>query len=187
MKDVVTILLVLLVVATDVTLWIRNPMHVPAGFAPARAFGFQVFRESDSSMTPTISPGQHVVVSTWAYWKHEPQVGDLIVFQYPRNPSLADLKRIVAAGGSTVEIRNGILYIDGKRGPESHSRRYVKLMNGGHNMLATRVPPGSYFVMGDDADSSEDSRDYGVIPRDRIIGEAIWPAKSADHSRFEIM
>jgi signal peptidase I len=170
---------VLLMLMAEAALWVRNPMHIPVAFMPARAFGLQVFRELDASMEPTISPRQHVVVSAWAYWTRQPQVGDVVAFLYPPNPTLADLKRVVAAGGSTVEIRNGITYVDGRRHQGSRANPTVD----GGDMPVTRVPPGSYFVMGDDRADSEDSRDYGVIQRAHIIGEAFWPRATLQGER----
>lgn len=174
MRDVVTSFFILLIIAAEVTLWVENPMHIPRGFMPARAFGVEMFQELDSSMKPAISPGQYVIVSSWPYWRHEPQVEDVIAFQYPPNPRLADVKRIVAVGGSTVEMRNGITYVDGKPHP-ARFKRGLRATADTRDMPVMQVPRGSYFVMGDDRDSSEDSRNYGAIQRHRIIGEALWP------------
>ena len=174
MRDVVTSLFILSLIAAEVTLWVKNPMHIPRGFMPARAFGVEMFQELDSSMKPAISPGQYVIVSSWPYWRHQPQVADVIAFQYPPNPRLADVKRIVAAGASTVEMKNGMIYVDGKPNP-IRSQRDLRPMADAGEMPVMQVPRGSYFVMGDDGDSSEDSRAYGVIERRRIIGEALWP------------
>lgn len=179
MRDVTTALLALTVIALEVTLWVENPMHISAVFLPARAFGLEVFREQDSSMKPTIAPGRYVLVTAWAYWKRDPRAGDVVAFQYPLNPSLADVKRIVAAGGSTVEVREGIAYVDGKPFPGPVLQPYVTARASEPDMPAIRVPLGSYFVMGDDPRSSEDSRYYGVIKRSRIIGQAVWPRRSA--------
>lgn len=179
MRDFVTLFILLLIVGAEGALWVENPMHVPAAFMPARATGLQLFHEMDSSMKPAISPGQYVLVSAWSYWRHEPQAGDVVAFQYPLNPALADVKRVVAVGGSTVEVVSGITYVDGKRDSSLHSRRAA----GGRDMPVMRVPLGSYFVLGDDPDSSDDSRDYGVIKRDRIIGEAVWPRQLAPHAQ----
>lgn len=167
-------LFILLIFAAEVALWVDNPMRIPKGFMPARAFGLQMFKEQDSSMKPAISPGQYVIVSAWPYWRHEPQVGDVVAFRYPPNPTVADVKRIVAVGGSTVGMRNGIVYVDGKS-ERGALQRYLAAPVDGSDMPAMRVPRGSYFVLGDDGAASEDSRDYGVIQRDHIIGEAIWP------------
>jgi signal peptidase I len=183
LKDIGTSLLVLLILAADGALWVENPMHVPAGFIPARAFGFEVFKEVDASMKPRLSPGQYVLVSAWAYWRHQPHAGDVVVFQYPRDPSLGDLKRIVAVMGSTVEIRNGVTSVDGLPEPGSDAQRYSELTVSGPDMPAMRVPAGTYFVMGDDRDSSEDSRNYGVIRRDRILGRVMWPQRLAVEAR----
>lgn len=120
LQDVVTALLVLGVLAAEGTLWVENPMHIPAGFLPARAFGLEAFKQVDSSMKPTISPGQYVLVSSWSYWGHQPRAGDLVVFQYSRDASLGDLKRVIAVMGSTVEIKEGVTYVDGR--PEGHWR-----------------------------------------------------------------
>src|SRR5579871_6806757 len=114
MKDLLTALALLLALGgCEGALWMRNPLQVPNGFGPARACGFQVFQELDNSMQPGVSAGHHVLVSAWPYWWEEPQVGDVVAFVYPRDAALADLKRIVAGAGSTVEIRQGVLYVDG--------------------------------------------------------------------------
>ncbi|HJS91232.1 MAG TPA: signal peptidase I [Steroidobacteraceae bacterium] len=173
MRDVITAMFILLIIAAEVTLWAENPMHIPRGFMPARAFGVEMFQELDSSMKPAISPGEYVIVSSWPYWRREPQVGDVIAFQYPPDPGLADVKRIVAVGGSTVEMRNGLIFVDGK--PDLARSRDLRARVDASDMPGVQVPRGSYFVMGDDLGSSEDSRDYGVIERRRIIGEALWP------------
>lgn len=183
LKDVLTALPVLGLLAVEGALWVENPLHIPAGFMPARAFGLEVFKEVDSSMKPTISPGEYVLVSSWSYWGHQPQAGDVVVFQYPRDPSLGDLKRVVAVMGSTVEIKGGVTYVDARPELGSDRPRYAGLAVSGPDLPAMRVPAGTYFVMGDDRDSSEDSRTYGVIRRDRILGKVIWPGRLAPKVR----
>jgi signal peptidase I len=170
MKNLVVLLLLLLLVAAEATLWVRNPMEIPATFFPARAFGFQLFKEAGPSMEPAILPDHQVLVSTWSYWHANPQVGDIVAFVYPEDPSIADLKRVVATGGSSIEVREGVTYINGEAYPEPYlqspptERRFMRKL---------QVPPGGYFVMGDNRDPSEDSRNYGVIMRDHIIGR-LW-------------
>jgi len=174
MKDLISILLVLAIAGAEAALWINNPLHIPGTFLPARAFGLQVFQQLDSSMEPTLHAGDHVMVSAWPYWKADPQVGDIVAFQYPANPSIADVKRIVAVGGSTVEIKGGTTYVDGKPDKDSYPHGHVWVAVDSLQMAAIHVPPGSYFVMGDNRDHSQDSRDYGLIPRDRLLGKH-WP------------
>jgi len=84
--------------------------------------------------------------------------------------ALADLKRVVAIGGSTVEIRNGITYVDGQPLAEPYLPTRLRPAGDSLQMAATRVPADSYFVMGDNRDGALDSRDFGPISRDHIIG-----------------
>jgi signal peptidase I len=171
MRHLLTLLLVALLIGLEFTLWLANPLHVPTAFLPARALGVQLFREPGPAMEPTVPAQQHVLVSSWAYWREQPRVGDIVAFAYPADPSVADVKRIVAAGGATVEIQDGVLLVDGKKPQEpylhaSAGRSYRDM----HRVL---VPTDSYFVMGDNRDVSEDSRNYGFIARDRIIGKQL--------------
>jgi signal peptidase I len=170
MRNFLVLLLLLFLVAAEAGLWIFNPMRIPANFLTARAFGLQLFKETGPSMEPAIPPDHQVLVSTWSYWDAEPQVGDIIAFGYPEDASIADLKRVVASGGSSVEIRDGVTYINGERYPEPYLQFPPKARA---FMRKVRVPAGGYFVMGDNRDPSEDSRNYGVIMRDRIIGK-LW-------------
>jgi signal peptidase I len=182
MRDVFTYGVVLLIAAAEAALWVGNPMHIPATFVPARAFGLQIFQELGSSMRPAVRPGQYVLVSAWPYLDHEPQLGDVIAFQFPGHPSRADLKRIVAVGGSTVRISNGVTYVDGKATSRSRLRRRGGPAGDRRRATPRRVPLGSYFVMQDDGNLAQDSRDYGVIPRDHIIGKAIWSERFSLHA-----
>jgi signal peptidase I len=158
-----------LVIGLEVTLWVTNPMHIPRAFLPARVFGLQLFREPGPAMEPTVEAGQRVLVSSWPYWSEPPRVGDIVAFAYPADPSIADVKRIVATGGSTVEIRDGTLLVDGKKQEEPYLNASDRRTR--RDMHIEQVPAGTYFVMGDNRDVSEDSRNYGFIARQRIIGK----------------
>jgi signal peptidase I len=92
-------------------------------------------------------------------------------FVYPRNPAIADLKRVIAAGESTIEIRNGVTYVNGKPSPEPYLRSALRRAE---VMREVRVLSGAYYVMGGNREQSEDSRNYGVIMRERIVGKR-WP------------
>jgi signal peptidase I len=172
MRHLLTLLVLALLVGFEFTLWLTNPLHIPSAFLPARALGLQLFREPGPAMEPTVPAEQHVLVSAWAYWREQPRVGDIVAFAYPADPAVADVKRIVAAGGSTVEIQDGVLLVDGKK----HEEPYLNAAAGRihRDMHSVSVPTNSYFVMGDNRDVSEDSRDYGFIARDRIIGKQLF-------------
>jgi signal peptidase I len=170
MKDLFGASLIALLFLAEGCLWVGNPMHIPAAFITARAFGLQLFQEPGDAMAPAVSAGRHVLVSSWAYWGREPRVGDIVAFRYPRDPSIPDLKRIVAAGGSTVEIRAGVVYVDDM--PSIGTARLATTASSLHGFMPKlRVPQQSFFVLGDNPDGSEDSRNYGVINRGDIIGK----------------
>jgi len=164
MKDVITQLLLFVLAGVEAVLWIHNPLHIPGNFVTARALGVQMFEELGASMEPSVPRGRRVLVSAWSYWRRAPRVGDVIAFVYPPDPAKADLKRIVAAGGSRVAIRDGVVYVNGHPGRDAQvdSPRF---------MPELRIPINSYFVLGDNRAQSTDSRSYGLIPRDHIIGK----------------
>jgi signal peptidase I len=169
MKDFVTLAFLLLLFGSEGALWIDNPMHIPANFISARLLGVQLFEEPGSAMEPTVPAGRHVLVCAWPYLRGSPRVGDVVAFVYPNDPSIADLKRVVAMGGSTVEFRDGLLYVDGKRADESYL--HAPPADNPDSLPPRLVPRDSYYVLGDNRIGSEDSRSYGSIPRDRIIGK----------------
>ena len=171
MRHIVTLVLLLVIVGAEAAMWVVNPLHVPEAFLPARALGVQMFDEPGTAMQPGLAAGRSIIVSSWAYWHDSPRVGDIVAFAYPRDASVADVKRIVAVGGSTVEIRGGVLYVDGSRPDEPYLDAGSAQTD--RSMAKLTVPPDCYFVMGDKRDDSEDSRNYGCIARDRIIGR-LW-------------
>jgi signal peptidase I len=120
-------------------------------------------------------------VNKLIYRFHPIERGDVVVFWYPRDPSVSFIKRVIGLPGDTVELRAGVLYVNGRRvdepylgpGPEYHD---------GSNMAATEIKAGSYFVLGDHRGSSNDSRNWGEVPQKYIYGKAFyrfWPLPKA--------
>jgi len=148
--------------ARRILVYVALPLLVLFG---ARQFVAESFRIPSLSMSPTLRTGDHVVANKLAYRLGSPRVGDLAVLEAPTGEVMA--KRIVALGGQRVAIRDGVLFVDRHRRDEP----YVD-----HDMVdgfffgPERVPAGDVFVMGDNRGDSEDSRDYGPIPHDRLIG-----------------
>ncbi|MDE2027634.1 MAG: signal peptidase I [Candidatus Omnitrophica bacterium] len=110
----------------------------------------------------------------------KPQTGDIIVFVYPLDPTKDFIKRLIAVGGETVEIRDGSVYINGKKvtDPRITKTHYLNRGDYGAEGEVVRVPPGYVFVMGDNTASSYDSRYWGFVPEANIIGKAdvlFWP------------
>ena len=158
-----------------------------------RAFVIQAFKIPSGSMIPTFQIGDRLFVSKFIYGARipftgirlpavrQPKRGDIIVFVSPEDPKKDFIKRLIAVGPETVEIRDRRIYIDGKEVDEPASIRSIDYYNGGiygQEGQVTRVPEGEYFVMGDNSANSRDSRYWGFVPKKNLIGKAefiFWP------------
>jgi signal peptidase I len=133
----------------------------------------QATRVYGSSMEPNLHTDQRLVVEKVSYRLHSPRRGDVVVIRMPeRGPELL-IKRVVALAGETIEIRNGVVHIEG----EPIKEDYLVRKTSGHYGPAT-VPEGHVFVMGDNRGASNDSRIFGPVPLDRVVGRAwvsYWP------------
>jgi signal peptidase I len=146
-----------------------------------RAWVLQAYRVPSASMEDTILAGDFVLVNKMAYRGDQtPQVGDVIVFQYPLNPDRDFVKRVIATAGQTVALRNKKLYVDGREVPlPEHGKNVAKdtissVFSNRDNFGPVAVPQASYFVMGDNRDDSEDSRFWGTVPADHVKGRVMW-------------
>jgi signal peptidase I len=133
----------------------------------------QATRVYGQSMEPNLHTDQRLVVEKISYSLHQPRRGDVVVLRMPeRGPELL-IKRVVALPGEEIEIREGSVYIDGQVLDEPYLARST---NGTYGPYA--VPEGSIFVMGDNRGASNDSRVFGAVSLDRIVGKAwvsYWP------------
>ena len=128
-----------------------------------------------ASMEPSFHTGERVLVNRLAYQGfREPQRGDVIVFHAWHSAGEEDyIKRVVGLPGDTVEIRDGGVFIDGSRYAEPYLDQTTQSTLG-----PTVVPEGTYFVLGDNRGNSSDSRLFGPLPLDKIVGRAwlrYWP------------
>ncbi len=133
----------------------------------------QAFQVEQYSMEPTLLPHDRVLVDKFLYRLRELKRGDVIVLKYPLNPTRNYIKRIVALPGDKLEVKEGKLYVNGRMRQEG----YVNAAPQGSYGPLT-VPQDSVFVMGDNRNNSEDSRSFGALKKDHIIGQAIliyWP------------
>jgi signal peptidase I len=139
-----------------------------------RAHVAEPFRIPSDSMAPTLVAGDHVLVDKRAYRDAAPRRGDLVVFRAPRTGEVL-LKRVVAVGGDTVGIEDGVLVVDGRRPREPYADpEAIDSVYFG----PVRVRAGTVFVLGDNRADSEDSRDFGAVPARDVIGRVqarIWP------------
>jgi len=156
-----------------------------------RTFVVQSFYIPSGSMLPTLQVGDRIIVDKLSYRFHDPQRGDIVVFARPplEDQLYTDLvKRVVGLPGETISSNNGEVYIDGKRLDEpwlpSGGQSYTGALAGGdaHPQFdlpgPVKIPPGEYYVMGDNRRNSEDSRFFGPISKSLIVGRAVavvWP------------
>lgn len=160
-------------------------------------FSIQNFRVEGSSMQPTLEEGQYVLVNKLVYLRLAPQglssllpfvnsereevifpfsapsLGDVIIFHFPRDPSRDFVKRVIGVPGDVVEIKQGRVFLNG----EEIDEPYVTHPDRG-SMAPRSIPENSFFVLGDNRRASNDSRDWGTVPAENIIGKAwvsYWP------------
>jgi signal peptidase I len=160
----------------------------------------QNFRVEGSSMEPGLHDGEYLLVNKAVYFKvnvnslarylpfiHKsdtaehflfrgPRRGDVIVFRYPRDPSRDFIKRVLAVPGDTVEVKAGEVFVNNQKVDESYIANPAS-----YDVPQETVPPGQYFVLGDNRNNSFDSHVWGFVPESNIIGEAMltyWPLKN---------
>ncbi len=176
-----------------------------------RGFVVEPFRIPSGSMLPTLYIGDFILVNKFTYGIRipvlnkkiinisEPKRGDVVVFRYPRNPSVDYIKRVIGLPGDHIAYYNKVLYVNGKaikekligpyEGPgQTHAIEYKENLTGvKHDILLMPsrpntlqgeyiVPKNMYFCMGDNRDNSNDSRYWGPVPEQNLVGRAfmIW-------------
>ena len=152
---------------------------------PIRMWVAQPFLVSGSSMVPSFEHGEYLIVDEFSYHFTEPQRGEVIIFRYPNDPSKFFIKRIVGLPEEKMEIKNGKAIIFNQQFPEGIAldEGYV-IQNGNYSMddLSVTLGADEYFVMGDNRPMSSDSRIWGTLSRDLIVGRAwirLWPLQKA--------
>ena len=143
-----------------------------------KTFLFQAFYIPSVSMEPTLKVKDRVIVNKLSYDFHEVHRGDIVVFKSPpgeESSTVKDLiKRVIGLPGETVEARDGQILIDGQPLTEPYLEDGVRT----GPMEPHKVPPGHVWVMGDNRPNSKDSRYFGAIDEDLIVGRAfvrVWP------------
>lgn len=142
-------------------------------------FVVQAFFIPSGSMEPTLQIGDRILVSKFAYRVGAIDRGDVIVFHYPLNPGKDFVKRVVARGGETVELRDGVVLIN----DTPISELYPTALPGGDRACTSnygpqKIPEDQLFVLGDNRCNSEDSRFFGFVPVENVVGKALliyWP------------
>ena len=143
-------------------------------------FAVQNFNIEGRSMEPSLHDQELILVDKWTYLFRPPARGDIIVFIAPPQPSQDYIKRVIGLPGDVITIQNTTVIVDGVTLKET----YVDPNNNRGNMVEYKpvsnmvVPPNDYFVLGDNRDGSSDSRAWGFVPKQNVIGRAAlvyWP------------
>lgn len=140
---------------------------------PFRLYIAQPFIVDGASMDPTFEDGEYLIVDELSYRFKEPERGEVLIFKYPKDPSKYFIKRIIGLPGEKVSLTDGEVVIFSDERPEGFalSEPYVtleKIENGSFSL-----GDGEYFVMGDNRLQSADSRLWGGVPRENIVGRPI--------------
>lgn len=141
-----------------------------------RTFVVQAFRIPSGSMIPTLLVGDQILVDKLAYRFRSPRRDDVIVFRFPKDETRDFIKRIVGLPGETLEVRNRKVYIN-NRLLDDTGFAYHELFDNFRipprdDFGPVAIPEGKYFVMGDNRENSQDSRFWGFLDADKIIGRA---------------
>jgi len=160
-----------------------------------RTFVVQAFKIPTGSMEPNLLVGDHLLVNKFVFSPTSSAVerglmptrqirrGDIVVFKFPTDPERDFIKRVIGLPGETVELKNRVIYINGRPIDEPYAHYLPRQESTTLGEVTSddvrehygpeTVPTGSLFVMGDNRDNSQDSRYWGFLPRDNIKGEAL--------------
>ncbi|MEK7579476.1 MAG: signal peptidase I [Patescibacteria group bacterium] len=139
---------------------------------PIRVFIAQPFIVSGSSMDPTFENGEYLIVDEITYRLDEPKRGDVIIFKYPQDTSKFFIKRIIGLPDETVLVEGSKITITNKSRPEGLTLDEAYLIHPTHSNIRITLADDEYFVMGDNRPASSDSRIWGALPRNLIVGRA---------------
>lgn len=149
-----------------------------------RTFLLGPYKIPTGSMIPTFMIGDRIFVDKVTYRFREPERGDIIVFKYPLDKKKDFVKRLVGLPGEKLEIIEGKLYINGAvlEGEPFSKNYYYNVKDSDYGKLGqvVSIPEDSYFAMGDNSAHSSDSRSWGFVPKENLVGKAFliwWPPK----------
>ena len=140
-----------------------------------RTFLVEPYMVEGSSMYPTLKNHERLIVDKLSYFVTNPKRGEIVVFRFPKDESRDFIKRVIAVGGDTIEMKNGQVFVNGQALKEDYIYKNDPKGKNISSYRKTIVPEGTIFVLGDNRNNSEDSRfpDVGFVPFDLVKGKAM--------------
>ena len=142
-----------------------------------KAFIVQSSLVFSGSMIPTMGIGDRLIVNKLSFYYKAPVRGDIIVFESPTGDGREFVKRLVGLPNETIEVNRGIIYINDK----PITFKGIRILRDYSHFGPVKIPEGQYFFMGDNRANSSDSRYWGFVPEDELIGTAVltyWPVSN---------
>jgi signal peptidase I len=159
----------------DLRAWVRDIVISVVIAAIVIIFLYQPVKVEGTSMMPWLSDQERIFVNKFVYHFEEIHRGDIVVFWFPLDPTKSYIKRVIGLPGDVVEIRQGVVLINGQvYGENLVPEQYRDRMS----YPPVKVEPDHYYVLGDHRNASNDSRTWGTVERKRIYGKAVfvyWP------------
>ncbi len=145
-----------------------------------RTFLFEPYMVEGSSMYPSLVNHERLIVDKLSYFIGDPKKGEIVVFRFPKDQTRDFIKRVIAVGGDTVEMKYGKVFVNGQQLNETYIWHQDPKGENISNVRKCVVPKGTIFVLGDNRNNSEDSRfaDVGMVPLKLVKGRALaafWP------------
>jgi signal peptidase I len=158
-------------------------------FVPARiwmtSLGVSPYKFAAASMMPTLQKDDFLMTDPKGFSDQAPKRGDLVVFEYPRDPTKQFLMRVIALEGETVEIKKKQVFIGNEPLQESYKvHEDIVIDNSRDNFGPLKIPAGHCFVLGDNRDNSNDSRYWGTLPLANVKGKALYIYWAKDKKRI---
>lgn len=149
---------------------------------PIRYYLIQPFYVKGASMEPNFYDKEYLIIDEISYRFHEPRRGDIVVFKYPRNPEEYFIKRIIGLPGEKIQVKDGFVYIYNKEHEEGIqlTEKYLSedIRTYGLNEEIITLGDNEYYILGDNRNSSKDSRSFGPVDKKFLTGRVLfrgWP------------
>ncbi len=155
---------------------LETVVFIGSFFIVVYLFIMQPNQVKGASMEPTFISGDYIMTSKITYKFRPVQRGDVIVFKSPKNPEIEYIKRIIGTPGDKIEIKNSQVFVNNNLVSETYISEVTNLWDGGYTKegVPMTVPANYLYVMGDNRPRSSDSREFGPVPIDSIIGQVFY-------------